>query len=294
MGFLSFFLAISILVFHSNPLFGSYLISTNIAVNLFFVITGFYISLVLNEKYVKKNNSYELFITNRLLRIFPLYWIILFLTLLSSLILYFAGQKNNIITLELIPLLQKDFFSILNYLGKNLTLLITWDYFKVQFPYFLAGPQFWFIQIELMFYLIAPFIVRKNIIFIILLTFLSAAMNISPNQLLFFLDAQSITYLFLKVLIYFCLGILIYKAYKKYSFLKILTKTNGTERIFGKLAYPVFISHIFFIKILDHFMKRNSYFTLMAIVMTTAGSYFLLKMIDEPINHWRQKRLKKV
>ena len=44
------------------------------AVLAFYVISGFYISLVLNEKYAGIKNSFSLYLTNRLFRILPLYW----------------------------------------------------------------------------------------------------------------------------------------------------------------------------------------------------------------------------
>ncbi len=294
MGFFSFLLALSILVFHSHSIFGFYLIPADIAVDCFFILSGFYISLVLNEKYIRKNKSYRLFITNRFLRIYPLYWTVLILTLLFTVFKYFThfGGPDNAVTNQLIPIFHKNFFSIANYLGKNLTLLICFDYIKTQFPYFFVGPQIWFVQIELMFYLIAPFIARQNKKIIVFFTLISLSLTFWPKLILSFLDNSSLLLLFFKNFIFFFLGIICYK-FKLVPLILFKSKTNGLDRLFGKLAYPIFLSHIFFIKILDHFLKRSTLFTVTAILITTGGSYLLLKFIDDPINNWRQSRLKK-
>src|ERR1700747_2964117 len=86
MGIIRFLLAISVVIHHCGPLFGIYhLIGGQIAVQSFFIISGFYMSLILNEKYVGINNSYRLFITNRFFRLFPIYWTVLLATVLICL-----------------------------------------------------------------------------------------------------------------------------------------------------------------------------------------------------------------
>jgi len=70
------------------------------AVQVFYIISGFYMSLVLNEKYINKNNSYKLFITNRLLRLYPTYWVVLLLTLTCSLIVYQASNHTSALLLS--------------------------------------------------------------------------------------------------------------------------------------------------------------------------------------------------
>ena len=73
------------------------------AVKIFFVISGFYMALILNEKYLLKTDSYKLFITNRILRLYPLYLI----TFIASLIMYmlYAQFSYNPYT-DFIPLLS--------------------------------------------------------------------------------------------------------------------------------------------------------------------------------------------
>jgi hypothetical protein len=77
MGFLRFLLALSVLVAQSSPILGLNLLPNDMEVEAFFIISGFYMAMVLNEKYFAVVNYYRLFITNRFLRIYPIYWIVL-------------------------------------------------------------------------------------------------------------------------------------------------------------------------------------------------------------------------
>jgi peptidoglycan/LPS O-acetylase OafA/YrhL len=72
MGFLRLFLALSVVVGHTTPLFGLQLMPPDTAVRLFFIISGFYMSLVLSGKY-EGAGRVRTFYTNRLLRLFPGY-----------------------------------------------------------------------------------------------------------------------------------------------------------------------------------------------------------------------------
>ena len=82
MGVIRVLLAISVILGHVGPVLGIDGVGGVIAVKAFYIISGFYMSLILNEKYVGQRNSYRLFLSNRLLRLFPIYWTILLLTLL--------------------------------------------------------------------------------------------------------------------------------------------------------------------------------------------------------------------
>jgi peptidoglycan/LPS O-acetylase OafA/YrhL len=92
MGLLRLLLAVSVVLHHSGPIFGNYLLGSfnggSLPVNSFFIISGFYMGFILSEKYVAKNGSYFLFITNRFLRIYPIYWAVLIATILLVICLY--------------------------------------------------------------------------------------------------------------------------------------------------------------------------------------------------------------
>ena len=74
MGILRFLLAISVVAHHCGPILGFDFVGGQVAVQSFFIISGFYMSLILNEKYVGINSSYKLFITNRLIKLYPIFY----------------------------------------------------------------------------------------------------------------------------------------------------------------------------------------------------------------------------
>jgi peptidoglycan/LPS O-acetylase OafA/YrhL len=80
MGLIRFLLAMAVVAAHSAPILGLTLVGGKIAVQSFFVISGFYISLILNEKYPAGTRGTLLFYGNRFLRIYPIYWAVLLLT----------------------------------------------------------------------------------------------------------------------------------------------------------------------------------------------------------------------
>jgi peptidoglycan/LPS O-acetylase OafA/YrhL len=85
MGLIRLLLAISVITTHSTSIFGLNFIQGQIAVEIFFMISGFYMALILIEKYNKKTD-YKIFISNRLLKIFPTYWLILVISFFYQII----------------------------------------------------------------------------------------------------------------------------------------------------------------------------------------------------------------
>lgn len=100
MGVLRFLLAVSVVLAHSTDIFGFSLVNSVVAVQAFYIISGFYMTLILNEKYIGKSNSYRLFITNRFLRLYPIYWVVLLLTTLGSLTVYIITKGGDALVLE--------------------------------------------------------------------------------------------------------------------------------------------------------------------------------------------------
>jgi peptidoglycan/LPS O-acetylase OafA/YrhL len=82
MGFLRLLLAATVVAEHSTPICGLAFTGGQLAVRLFFMISGFYMAMILTTKYTADQpNRYWLFISNRFLRIYPCYYVILFLSL---------------------------------------------------------------------------------------------------------------------------------------------------------------------------------------------------------------------
>jgi len=77
MGLLRFLLATCVITGHSSPIPGLRLLDAGLAVKTFFMISGFYMTLILTSKYPMRQGGYWLFISNRFLRIYPTYLVVL-------------------------------------------------------------------------------------------------------------------------------------------------------------------------------------------------------------------------
>jgi peptidoglycan/LPS O-acetylase OafA/YrhL len=91
MGLLRFILATAVICGHSTPIGNIPLLDDGLAVRAFFVISGFYMALILDSKYERKRHSLWLFYSNRFLRIYPMYYV----TLLFALLIYFAAAIHT-------------------------------------------------------------------------------------------------------------------------------------------------------------------------------------------------------
>ncbi len=182
MGIFRTFLAICVIIEHTHPTWKIEFLSGQVAVKTFFIISGFYMSLILDSKYVGKN-SYKLFITNRFLRIYPLYWAVLILTILVSVISglithnwlqlepYGTLHHNMGLGAYMVSIISNLIIfgqDVVMFLGLNIKtggIFLTNNFRNVDhaFYIFLFVPQAWTLSLELMFYLIAPLVLNKNI-----------------------------------------------------------------------------------------------------------------------------------
>lgn len=71
MGLMRLLLALSVVATHSGPILGMKLLPGDLAVEVFFAISGFYMSLILTDKYRDSGTFY----VNRFLRLYPVYFI---------------------------------------------------------------------------------------------------------------------------------------------------------------------------------------------------------------------------
>ncbi|MDE2026612.1 MAG: acyltransferase, partial [Patescibacteria group bacterium] len=181
MGIIRLLLAIFVVIHHSYPPFGYIHLNATLAVQAFFVISGFYMTLILKEKYINKNGSYFLFISNRFLRIYPTYWLILLITIGLSYFWFYSGQQSEFGYYQQFYHYSKNsLFLYANPLDilRDITLLFRFDYLQLNddlHQYLLLG-QAWTLVVELLFYAIAPFIV-KRIRIIIPLFFISLGLH---------------------------------------------------------------------------------------------------------------------
>lgn len=85
MGLIRFLLALSVVIVHSSPLLGLEIIPGSQAVHSFYIISGFYMTMIFVEKYEGTERPLYYFFSNRVLRLYPLYLLVIILTVLLSL-----------------------------------------------------------------------------------------------------------------------------------------------------------------------------------------------------------------
>mgnify|MGYP001262799810 CR=1 FL=1 len=179
MGSVRTLLAISVVFAHS---YGFMFVGGPLAVQLFYIISGFLISYILVE--AKNYTSLKGFYKNRFLRLYPIYWIVA----LATFAYYFVGGlilNNDLGSISIIK--QLDFTGSLALIASNI-LLVGQDW--IMFTAFNDGifhltndfretdvnvwqgllvPQAWTLGVEISFYLLAPFILYNKRTILILL-----------------------------------------------------------------------------------------------------------------------------
>ena len=159
MGFIRLFLALSVVAGHSHVLvFGIHPFPAFTAVNMFFMISGFYMSLVLNTKYNADQNF--TFYVNRVLKIFPTYYVGLILALGVFLILNGSTFFSNMSPFSVFYATFMNIFII----GQDLVSSVCVPNGTGCLDPITSSlnPPAWSIAVELMFYAVAPYIVRNS------------------------------------------------------------------------------------------------------------------------------------
>ncbi len=169
MGFLRTLLALSVVLDHLGGGAADKLVGGRLAVQLFYVISGFLISYVLTgtDRYQGATGH---FYANRLLRLFPVYLTVAALTLAA----YAAGDGSFFRLYDDLPLSARLFLILSNlfivgqdwlmFFGiEHSTLLFTGSFAHSDVPLYqgLLVPQAWTLGVEITFYLIAPFVLRS-------------------------------------------------------------------------------------------------------------------------------------
>ncbi|MFT6166285.1 MAG: peptidoglycan/LPS O-acetylase OafA/YrhL [Vicingaceae bacterium] len=350
-------LALSVVLSHSSSILGIDLVGGRVAVQAFYIISGFYMTLILKEKYIGKNGSYGLFISNRLLRLFPVYWSVLLLTLLVAFFLPASSKDSMYGFLNYYSEFGKDldfstaaflfftntfliFQDLVMYLGVDLIsgeLFFTSNFRETspELYHFLLVPQAWTIGIEITFYLIAPFLVVRKLKYVLLfivgsillrLVLMRAGLSSDPwsyrffpTELVFFLLGTVGYFIYKKIAVFrikktylylVFLSILAFTFSYNYlnipfkvflypmlfftavPFIFVLSKKWKVDRWIGELSYPVYISHILVLMIIEGYdisIMSNKGITLT--ILTLVLSVFLNELIAKRVEVIRQRRV---
>ncbi len=233
MGLLRITLAIAVVVAHMQ-LSRSFMISGGQAVKIFFMISGFYMAMILQQKYGLNRAGLADFAKNRFLRLYPLYLFTLVATILWHLTCEVATHGGTPEPLLLhfskaAPVLQSIWLWIANLglLGTDIPSLIHWDpmqglRFFADLPHEESNGVFWMgyavwvrqawsIGAEIWFYLAAPFLAflpklwMKVLLWVALCLFTLWLQSTHPGPAYYFWPA---------LLSYFATGTLLFEFYQ--------------------------------------------------------------------------------
>ena len=172
MGTLRTLLALSVVIAHGSFAFA--FVGAEHAVQLFYMISGFLISYVLTNTRSYKNVG--VFWFNRALRLYPVYFFVALITLAAR--YFYPGHLADFVHA---PLLAQCILAVVNVtiIGQDWILFMgvhhgalewTGRFSDSDLPLYemLLVPQAWTLGVELSFYAIAPFIVRRPLLLLAL------------------------------------------------------------------------------------------------------------------------------
>jgi peptidoglycan/LPS O-acetylase OafA/YrhL len=214
MGYLRIVLAISVLVGHSGIQSLNHLgFSPESSVEIFFVLSGFFVAHSLNT-----NSNVKSFYLRRALKIYPGYYAMLTILIVSNIFIHQKAWSSFITTSVSTNLYL--FFSNLTLLGADLVNFLELDLGQLRFstlnhssnvlPYLLLVPPIWSISLELYFYLLAPFICKLKTRVILCVFALLTVIRIICNYKGLNADPWSYRF-FIFELCFFFFGILLYR-----------------------------------------------------------------------------------
>jgi peptidoglycan/LPS O-acetylase OafA/YrhL len=270
MGILRFLLALAVAAGHASGFFniGIYpSMAGSRAVQIFYMISGFLIALILNGKYASSSRGNWIFYSNRAIKIFVPYFAILAPTILLSLAFYLAtgdalslspyfNEAGNMtattwlytVFTNIFLIGQEWSFLLIYRAGQLFYSLQAYAEPPIAFQFVIIGPA-WTLSIELMFYLIAPFILRRHFLLIAALAYASYYFRFQSYHFGYYSEATD--YRFFP----FELSLFLYGALSQrvYAFLKARELSNKALSVSTTAVVAVLVAS------LPTYLNQNQY-----------------------------------
>ena len=232
MGIVRIILALAVVIGHTGKIFGYALFEPAAAVQCFYVISGFYMALVLERTYAPGRDGVRSFYISRYLRLAPTYWVILAATLVSSVLLRRTiyhpwSEVAPLVAVMGAPSLAFLVLTNLFIVGQDAVMFLAVDpaggplfwtahFAREAHPAYrlMLVPQAWSLGVELLFYLVAPFILRRRTRVLAAVFLLSVALRVTLMASGLTADPWSYRF-FPTELATFLAGSLAYRAYRR-------------------------------------------------------------------------------
>lgn len=317
MGILRLILALSVVAGHGDFWRPFFFIDAAAAVICFFIMSGFYMALVLDQKYTSTKD----FFIARLWRLYPSY---LLFTILYGLLWVYEGRPfDPLASIFTITLAGQDFYSLFVIPGIDV---------QTKIPI----AQAWSVAVELELYLLAALMFKKRNG--ILTVFLLGLATRVALHLMGLTKTPYGSWLFFNVVVFFGAGGMGYLAYrkieawkyrnhaafalalllalicKKYDgffaveargdrlvqmplyatlavaipFVFAATKDWKWDKLLGELSYPIYLCHIFVFAIAKQ-IHGNRWFILASILILSLTA---LLALEKPLEKMRARRIR--
>lgn len=215
MGSLRFLLALAVAGGHAASMFGfaaTWIMPGSRAVQIFYIISGFLMAMILNGKYADTPRGNWIFYTNRGVKIFAPYLVILAVTLATCLLSkvltgnalllnpWFTEAGNMTFATWAFAILTNIFivgqewgFLLIYRAGSLFFDLQAFEHPPMATQFIVILPA-WTLSIELLFYVLAPFILRRNVVLIFIIAYLIYRLRFEAYSLGF--NSEATTYRF--------------------------------------------------------------------------------------------------
>ena len=212
MGSLRFLLALAVAGGHAASMFGfagAWIFPGREAVQVFYMISGFLMAMVLNRKYADTPHGNWVFYSNRIAKIFVPYLVILAATVGACLVsravtgnaillnAWFAEADSMDVSTSAFALLTnilivgQEWGFLLIYRAGSLFLALNAFIEPPMESQFTVILPAWTLSIELMFYVIAPFILRRSVLLIVALALASHGFRFAAYHFGYYSEATN-------------------------------------------------------------------------------------------------------